>query len=830
MNVLLERVRRGIIDRIDRFCRDRAGLDGGVVDELAAVNSLLSQPLLHRLLTVRAWLSPLLPPAPRDRDGRSVVFVHNAYYHFTLMAAELRRRGWDALSLHPAGMVDHDDFLYQGQDVLLRFAADAASLLRGAQVLIEIGRRFKAIHFYGINNMVVNPHLNIGGARPETPAYPLEFEYLKRRGLKIVYSVVGCNDGISQTAWNRWTGGMCGQCRFRDQPGVCSDLRNLGWGHRLATMADLVCAEMMPRLDYLANPKVRSFPLSYPVDPTLWAPDIAVPDHHRIERQPGEVLVLHGFANQARRGCNGADPKGSKWVFAAIEQLRSEGLNVRLIFLNAVPSREVRYIQVQADIVVDQLHFGRYGAQARECLMLGKPVVGFLKPEGGESGEARRCVDECPIVNATPRTLVDVLRDLVRDAGMRRSIGEASRAFALAWHSTPSCAGRLEREYARIGLGRSRRPIPRTPMYNIPLIRPIVTQAVKDRVNAVLDSRYLSEGPATRAFEKAVSDYLGGGHVHAVTSATTGLELALRALGVGPGDEVVVPDFTYPATADAVAIVGATTVLADVDSGTMIMDFASLERSLSPRTKVVMPVSAFGNPVDYRLLNALKEKHGFRVIEDAAPALGASLDGVKVGRLADITVFSLHPRKIITTGEGGLVVTDNAEWADWINSYKHFGMGVVDGTVHPFFQRIGTNGKLSDILAAVGLAQMEMIDEILSRRRALSSRYEEKLAGIDGVTLSATTPGGEHCRQSFAIFVDDRDRILRHMRALGIEVQIGTYALHRELAFQPGDRLRVSGPLPGSLHAFNHCLVLPLYHDMTHDEQDAVVTELKALL
>lgn len=821
-----------LIRHLDRLCLGIADRQCRGLDELAWVDAMLSRPLPRLLLVLRTWLRPLLPGSSRwgRRNPKSVIFIHNAYYHFTLMAAELRRRGWDALSLHPVDQNDANDDLYHGEDVRLCFDSSHASLLMGAQLVVEVGRRFSAAHFYGIDNMVLNPVLNSGGTRPEAPAFPLEFNDLKRHGVKIAYSIVGCNDGISQTEWNRWTGGMCAMCRFRDHPAVCSDIRNLGWGHRLATMADLICGEMMPRLDYMANHKVRSMPLSYGLDPDLWNPHIEVPERHRIPREDGEILILHGFANPRTRGHNDADPKGTRRIVEAIETLRREGHKVRPLIIHSVPSRDVRFVQVQADIVVDQLYFGRYGAQGREGLMLGKPVVGLFKADGGENGEAARCIAECPVVNATVETITDVLRDLVVNPDKRQAIGEASRSYALKWHTVSACADRMIREYARIGVGVRRSPLPRKPMYSIPLIRPVITQSVKDRVNAVLDSRYLSEGPVTRAFETAVATHLGGGHVHAVTSATTGLELALRTLGVGPGDEVIVPDFTYPATADAVAIVGATAVLVDIDPATMIMDMAALERAITPRTRVVMPVSAFGNPVDYRRLNVLKRAHGFKVIEDAAPALGAALDGVKVGRLADISVFSLHPRKMITTGEGGLVVTDNAEWADWMNSYKHFGMGVRDGQLQPFFQRIGTNYKLSDILAAVGLAQMEMFDDILGRRRQLSTRYEDLLAGTDGVTLARTTEGGEHARQSFTIFVDERDRILRHLRAMGIEVQIGTYALHREQAFQPGDNIRITKPLTGSQYAYDHCLVLPLYHDMTRDEQDAVVRELKNTL
>lgn len=146
------------------------------------------------------------------------------------------------------------------------------------------------------------------------------------------------------------------------------------------------------------------------------------------------------------------------------------------------------------------------------------------------------------------------------------------------------------------------------------------------------------------------------------------------------------------------------------------------------------------------------------------------------------------------------------------------------------FQRVGTNFKLSDVLSAIGLAQMERIDELLTRRIELSRRYAAKLDGVVGVTLPRTTEGGEHSYQSFCVFIEERDRVLARLRGMGIEVQFGTFALHREPAFQPADNLRVVGPLTGSLHAFRHCLALPLYHTMTDDEQDAVVAELKAAL
>jgi dTDP-4-amino-4,6-dideoxygalactose transaminase len=364
----------------------------------------------------------------------------------------------------------------------------------------------------------------------------------------------------------------------------------------------------------------------------------------------------------------------------------------------------------------------------------------------------------------------------------------------------------------------------------IPLIRPFVTSEVKTRVLEVLDSGYLTEGPVTRELEHAFRDYIGCGHALAVTSCTTGLELALRCLGVGPGDEVIVPDYTYPATAAVVAIVGAKAVIVDCAPDTMLIDYQAAEAAITPATRAIIPVSLFGNPLDYSRLDAIKARHGLAIIEDAACSIGAEYEGRRIGTQADITVFSLHPRKFITTGEGGIVTTDRADWAEWMESYKHFGMGRSTQRESVVFERIGTNYKLSNLQAAVGVVQMRHVDELLDRRRALARRYVERLADVPGVTIPTTTVGGVHSYQTFSVLTAERDRLLRTLRADGIEVQIGTYALHQHPAFRPGPSVDVRGATTGSLRAFETCLALPLFHDMTEAQQDEVVAALEAAL
>lgn len=366
-------------------------------------------------------------------------------------------------------------------------------------------------------------------------------------------------------------------------------------------------------------------------------------------------------------------------------------------------------------------------------------------------------------------------------------------------------------------------------MNRIPLIKPYLPDKVKDRVLQVLDSGFLTEGPVARELEEAFRSYIGCGRAVAFSSCTTGLETALRVLGVGPGDEVIVPDYTYPATAAVAAIVGATAVIVDVDPQTMLVDYEAARQAITDKTRAIIPVSIFGNPLDYDQLDELRREAGVWIVEDAACSIGATYKGEPVGRQADISVFSLHPRKFITTGEGGMAVTNSDELAEAMISYKHFGMGAPKPRAAVRFERMGTNYKLSDILAAVGVAQMEMIKELLDRRISLAEKYKELLKDHSCISIPGTTRGGKHSYQSFCIFVDNRDEVMGILRDEGIEVQIGTYALHMHEAFAPGPNCRIEGEMKGSREAFERCLTLPLYHEMTLEDQERVVSRLLEL-
>jgi len=233
--------------------------------------------------------------------------------------------------------------------------------------------------------------------------------------------------------------------------------------------------------------------------------------------------------------------------------------------------------------------------------------------------------------------------------------------------------------------------------------------------------------------------------------------------------------------------------------------------------------------LDWERLRKIRELYGLYIVEDAACAIGAEYDGEKVGNLADISVFSLHPRKFITTGEGGLITTNNSEWSDWMLSYKHFGMGVQYSRLSTSFDRIGTNYKLSNIQAAVGLVQMRHIHELLEKRRQIAQNYYEELRDLPGITIPDTTQHGKHSYQSCCVLAQDRDKVINHLAEKGIQSQIGTFALHMHKGFNENPNCHIQGRMSGSRYAFDHCLTLPMYYEMTDEEQKYVIEQLKEL-
>lgn len=377
----------------------------------------------------------------------------------------------------------------------------------------------------------------------------------------------------------------------------------------------------------------------------------------------------------------------------------------------------------------------------------------------------------------------------------------------------------------------------------IPITKPVLDGDDRRAILEPLDSGWLVQGPQVAAFERAFAAYAGAEHAVAVSSCTTALHLALVAAGVGsagggsPDDEVVVPSFTYVASANAVVHAGARPVFCDVadDFNTTA---ALMERAVGPRTRALMPVHLFGLAVEIEPVLALAREKGLAVIEDAACGLGARRAGRHCGTWGLAGCFSFHPRKAITTGEGGMLTTADGGIAAAVRSLRDHGAAVSDrdrheaGTVKmPAFARVGFNFRMTDLQGALGLSQLAKADRILAARRARAARYDALLAGLP-LRTPVIPPGATHAYQSYVVLLDDerrRDPVMEALAKEGIQTRPGTHAVHMLEAYR---RSHGHAPedFPGARRADAASLSLPLYASMTDAEQDEVVAALGRLL
>jgi dTDP-4-amino-4,6-dideoxygalactose transaminase len=331
-------------------------------------------------------------------------------------------------------------------------------------------------------------------------------------------------------------------------------------------------------------------------------------------------------------------------------------------------------------------------------------------------------------------------------------------------------------------------------------------------VAEVFASGMLTMGPKVEEFEREIARICEVEHALAVTSGTAALHLAVLAFDLQPGDEVLVPAYTFPATANVVALAGLKPVLVDVDPETMNVDAARID--IGPRTRLLLGVHLFGRPM------RMHELPDLPVLEDAAGALGARYRGRACGGLGVAGCLSFHPRKIVTTGEGGAVTTNDDAFADAVRQMRNHGWRSL---VPPDMPAAGLNYRLSDILCAVGIPQARRIDELHERFAGIAAGYAERLAHLP-VLLPRADEGDVHGWQAYVLQVDDRDRILAGLRAQGIEAQIGTYALPLLGAYAD------QGVFPGARRVFGRALALPFHTRLTGGEQDRVAEALDKLV
>ncbi|MGB6159814.1 MAG: DegT/DnrJ/EryC1/StrS family aminotransferase [Acidobacteriaceae bacterium] len=379
---------------------------------------------------------------------------------------------------------------------------------------------------------------------------------------------------------------------------------------------------------------------------------------------------------------------------------------------------------------------------------------------------------------------------------------------------------------------------------DIPLSAPDITEAEIGAVVSVLRSSRLSLGPKMAEFEAAMAQYVGSSHAVAVSSGTAGLHLALLALGIGHGDEVIVPSFTFIAVANAVRYVGARPVFADIDPETLNLDPASVETVVSPRTRALIAVHTFGRPAPMAALLDTARRRNLLVIEDACEAMGAQIGGRRVGTFGDAGVFAFYPNKQITTGEGGMVVTGNSEVAQRIGALRNHGRFKSEPDIRdpaaestdPWLEHaeLGFNYRLSEMQCALGLAQLARIDAILARREDTARRYCDLLRGTPHLLLPATDVSGQS--MSWFVFVvrlaqacsrADRDRVMNSLAERGIAAGRYFAPIHLQPAYAAW---RESAHLPVTESVAVRTLALPFFNRITEDQTGRVCRVLKSVL
>ena len=381
----------------------------------------------------------------------------------------------------------------------------------------------------------------------------------------------------------------------------------------------------------------------------------------------------------------------------------------------------------------------------------------------------------------------------------------------------------------------------------LPITKPCFDEEEEKLLIETLRCGWVVQGPRVAEFERRVAEHAGAAHAIATTSCTTALHLALIAAGIGSGHEVIVPAFTWIATANVVEYVGATPIFCDIDIDTYNIDIDQAASLITQRTRAILPVHLFGLCADTRKLMALANAHGLDVIEDAACALDAWQDGQHAGTFGHSGCFSFHPRKVITTGEGGMVITNDEETAAKCRILRDHGAAASDlvrhqsknGYLLTAFEQLGFNYRMTDLQGAIGVGQMNKLQAIQKSRRALAARYDEALASIDWLQTPTVPEGSVHGYQAYVCRMtgleadngnlgrlhQKRNRVMQSLQSDAISTRQGTHAVN-DLGFYRRKYGLATEGFPRARAADRLTIALPLYHDLTEDDQDRVIAAL----
>ncbi|MCL6415797.1 DegT/DnrJ/EryC1/StrS family aminotransferase [Aestuariirhabdus sp. Z084] len=376
---------------------------------------------------------------------------------------------------------------------------------------------------------------------------------------------------------------------------------------------------------------------------------------------------------------------------------------------------------------------------------------------------------------------------------------------------------------------------------NIAIALPVTGQDEWHATRESFESGWLTQGPKVAEFERQFAALHGVKHALAVTSCTTGLHLALVAMGVGPGDEVIVPAFTWVATANVVLYCGATPVFVDVSPVTFNIDPEQVVAKVTDKTKVIIPVHLFGLCADMDVLRNVLPGH-IKILEDAACAAGAQYKGQYAGGIGDAASFSFHPRKSITTGEGGMVTTNDDELFELMSQMRNHGATVSEEQRHhgpkpyilPDFNLLGFNYRMTDLQGAVGLAQLPKLEGFISERAKWAKYYREELADIDWLTTPSEPGNGQHGWQSFVTMVDTdkapmgRNELMEKLQEQGVSTRPGTHAVHLLGVYRERFNLKEED-YPGARSCNDNSMAIPLHNRMAEEDYEYVVNVLKAL-